>query len=172
MSHFGLVSGHWLQNWWIAPASKFSFWVYHIILIRRHSYFPIFWGPIVSKNKKLMLLWSISFEANDLKPSQNGSFWSILLPTSLPKHTFLNWGALLLHPNWLETKSAGFFLCAVPLGSTGQKCRKIEFLNFWNEFLVFLNEISWFLSSFWNKSRFLRHFYPKIKEFLVKNRVF
>ena len=38
-----------------------------------------------SKAKTLMLLRSISFEANDLKPSLSSSFWSILLPTSLPR---------------------------------------------------------------------------------------
>ena len=70
-----------------------------------------------------------------------------------------------------------FFCAALPF--TPSNHRKIEFLgfqieflNFWNEFLVFLNEISWFLSSFWKFFRFLRHFHTKIKEFLVKNRVF
>ena len=48
------------------------------------------------KMKTLMLLRSISFEANDPKPSQSRLFWSILLPNSLPKHTFLNWGALFI----------------------------------------------------------------------------
>ena len=70
-------------------------------------------------------------------------------------------------------------MCIVPLPSTPSNHRKIEFLgfqieflDFWNEFLVFFFMISWFLSSFWRKFRFFRHFYPKIMEFLVKNRVF
>jgi len=70
-------------------------------------------------------------------------------------------------------------LGAVPLEGTWRKCRKIEFLgfqieflDFWNQFLVFLIKISLFLSSFGRKFRYLRHFYIKIKEFLVENRVF
>ena len=40
------------------------------------------------KVKTLMPLRSISFQANNLKPSLSGSFWSILLPTSLAKLIF------------------------------------------------------------------------------------
>ena len=47
---------------------------------------------------------------------------------------------------------------------------KLEFLNFWKEVLVFLNEILWFLSRFWRSFQFFRHFIIKIKNYRILKR--
>ena len=75
------------------------------------SFFQFFEDQLSQKTKTLILSWSISFEANDLKPSLSGSFWSILLPTSFPRHTFLNWGALLVILPWKYHESNSALFC-------------------------------------------------------------
>ena len=100
------------------------------------SVFQFFECQLSQKIKTLILSWSISFEANDLKPSLSGSFWSILLPTSFPRHTFLNWGALLAR------------MCPIQSGINTRTFHSIQFwidirIDLWMCNIVNANSLSW-----------------------------